>query len=87
VFQAAEYEDGIDSNSIWSTGDWNCDGEFSSSDFVAAFQGGRYQANARSVTSQELDRNAIAAAFADFDALEGAELKVKKRQHTGVFLP
>ena len=38
VFQAAQYEDDLVGNSIWSTGDWNCDKEFSTADLVFAFQ-------------------------------------------------
>ncbi|MEZ6117493.1 MAG: hypothetical protein R3C28_13105 [Pirellulaceae bacterium] len=30
VFQAGEYEDGVNGNSSWSTGDWDGDGEFDS---------------------------------------------------------
>jgi hypothetical protein len=47
IFQAGEYEDGVPGNSIWLTGDWNCDGEFSSSDLVLAFQSGGYVAAAQ----------------------------------------
>ena len=36
VFLAAEYEDGIDLNSTWATGDWNADREFDSVDLVLA---------------------------------------------------
>ena len=42
VFKAAEYDDGIDGNSTWSTGDWNADGEFDSEDLTLAFQEGGY---------------------------------------------
>ena len=28
IFQAGEYEDGVVSNSTWSTGDWNGNAEF-----------------------------------------------------------
>jgi hypothetical protein len=42
VFQAGEYSDAIAGNSNWSDGDWNCDGEFNSSDLVHAFQDGKY---------------------------------------------
>ena len=38
VFQAAEYEDGVELNSGWSEGDWSGDGEFTSFDLVIAFQ-------------------------------------------------
>ena len=47
VFQAAEYEDGIPSNSAWATGDWNGDFEFDSADFVFAFQRGGYEKGPR----------------------------------------
>jgi hypothetical protein len=42
VFQAGEYEDGIQKNSTWEEGDWNGDSEFDTSDLVLAFQTGRY---------------------------------------------
>ena len=37
----------IAGNSTWAEGDWNCDGDFNSGDFVAAFQAGGYVAAAR----------------------------------------
>ena len=43
VFQANEYEDAIVGNSTWETGDWNGDGEFTSSDYVVAFVEGFYR--------------------------------------------
>ena len=43
VFQAGEYEDGIDLNSTWDTGDWNGDGDFNSRDLVFAFQDGGFE--------------------------------------------
>ena len=43
VFQASEFEDGIDGNSTWATGDWNGDGDFTTGDFVVAFQQGEYE--------------------------------------------
>ena len=46
VFQAGEYEDGIDGNSTFEEGDWNGDGDFSSADFVFVFQIGNYVAAA-----------------------------------------
>lgn len=42
VFQAGEYEDGVDGNSTFAEGDWNGDGDFDSRDFVLAFQVGNY---------------------------------------------
>ena len=47
VFNAGEYEDGIESNSTWATGDWNGDGEFDSGDFISAFQDGGYEIGPR----------------------------------------
>ena len=38
IFQAGEFEDGINGNSIFDEGDWNGDGEFDSADLVLAFQ-------------------------------------------------
>ena len=42
----AQYEDGVAGNSSWADGDWNCDGEFDTSDLVAAFQTGGYSVGA-----------------------------------------
>ena len=49
VFVAGQYEDGIATNSSWSTGDWNADGDFTSGDRVAAFQGDGYEMGQRAV--------------------------------------
>ena len=46
VFQAGEYEDATDGNSMWEEGDWNCDGDFTSRDIVRAFQFGGYSKEA-----------------------------------------
>ena len=43
VFQAGEYEDLIDNNSIFEEGDWNHDGDFTSADIVLALQYGNYK--------------------------------------------
>lgn len=42
VFQAGEYEDGIDGNSTYAEGDWDGDGDFGTSDLVLAFEQGDY---------------------------------------------
>ena len=47
VFQAGEYEDGVDGNSVWEEGDWNGDGDFDSGDMVSAFQTGLYEIGAQ----------------------------------------
>ncbi|MCA9217457.1 MAG: chitobiase/beta-hexosaminidase C-terminal domain-containing protein, partial [Planctomycetales bacterium] len=51
VFQAAEYEDGIDGNSTFAEGDWNGDSDFTTADFVFAFQAGTYSREARPALS------------------------------------
>ena len=47
VFQAGEYQDDVDLNSTWQTGDWDGDGEFDSGDFVVAFQEGGFEMGPR----------------------------------------
>ncbi|MCA9200592.1 MAG: VCBS repeat-containing protein [Planctomycetales bacterium] len=45
IFQANQYDDGIQGNSTWRTGDWNGDYDFDSADLVFAFQHGNFVAN------------------------------------------
>ena len=52
MFAAGKYEDGIAENSYWTTGDWNSDGDFDSSDLVVAFKGGRYEGQAVNVVPE-----------------------------------
>ena len=47
VFQTNQYEDRIEKNSTWATGDWDGDLEFSTSDLVLAFQDGGFEAGPR----------------------------------------
>lgn len=47
VLQAAEYEDDIELNSTWATGDWDGDLEFTTGDLVKALQGGGYEMGPR----------------------------------------
>lgn len=42
VFQRGQFEDQIVGNSKWEDGDWNGDREFTTADFVSAFQDGGY---------------------------------------------
>ena len=42
VFQAGEFEDGINDNSTWAEGDWDGDGDFTTEDFVYAFRVGLF---------------------------------------------
>ena len=52
VFQAGEYEDGIDGNSTFDEGDWDGDGDFTTSDMVMAFQSGLYEVKSRPIASE-----------------------------------
>jgi hypothetical protein len=47
VFQAGLYEDTIDGNAGWASGDWNGDADFNSRDLVLAFQSGGYEIGPR----------------------------------------
>ncbi len=47
VFQSGRYEDGIDGNATWSSGDWNGDGDFDSGDLVVAFTDGGFEQGPR----------------------------------------
>jgi hypothetical protein len=47
VFQSGRYEDDIQDNSTWATGDWSGDGEFSTADLLLAFQSGGYERGPR----------------------------------------
>ena len=47
VFQAGQYEDGVQGNSTFDEGDWNADGDFDSGDLVFVFQSGTFVAAAR----------------------------------------
>lgn len=47
VFQQGEYEDQLEDNSTWASGDWTGDLEFDSTDFVRAFQSGAYEMGPR----------------------------------------
>lgn len=43
IFQAGQYEDGIEDNSTWFEGDWTGDGDFGTADLIAAFQTGVFE--------------------------------------------
>jgi hypothetical protein len=62
VFKAGQYEDEISQNSVWSTGDWNGDGDFTSSDFIGPFQEDAYERGAR---VPELIKIALSEEFAE----------------------
>ncbi|MCA9167343.1 MAG: lamin tail domain-containing protein [Planctomycetales bacterium] len=68
LFVASEYEDDIEGNSTWSDGDWNCDGEFTTRDLVAAYLVGGYtvsstaSSTASSVATRSVNVNSNAIA-------------------------
>ena len=47
VFQGGEYEDQVPLNSVWSSGDWNGDGDFTTEDLTVAFIDGGYERGRR----------------------------------------
>ncbi len=51
VFQAGEYEDAVDRNSTWATGDWDGDLDFSTSDLIKAFQDAGFEQGPRASTA------------------------------------
>ncbi len=68
IFILGEYEDNIAGNSGWADGDWDCDGDFTTSDMVAAFQEGGYVAAALPVSSGGAIPAAVAATPMDSTA-------------------
>ena len=56
VFQAAEYEDGVDANSTWAEGDWDGDGDFTTSDLVFVFQKAQYSRAVSAIDAEIADR-------------------------------
>ena len=63
VFQAAEYEDDIASNSTWSEGDWNGDGEFDTKDLVLAFNYAGYDRGPRPAAQAVPEPSAVLLFF------------------------
>jgi hypothetical protein len=47
VVVVGEYEDHLLGNSTWSSGDWNGDGDFTTSDMVLTFVDGGYEQGSR----------------------------------------
>jgi hypothetical protein len=67
VARAAEYEDAIPGNSTWAEGDWNCDGDTTTLDFVAAFLTGRFVAEPVPAQSFRMSARAVDAALTTAD--------------------
>ncbi|MEZ6118753.1 MAG: hypothetical protein R3C28_19605 [Pirellulaceae bacterium] len=63
IFAAGEYEDAIEGNSTWATGDWSGNGEFDSADLVLAFQDGGYELGPREAVRSVPEPNKSAAAI------------------------
>lgn len=51
VFAAGQYEDDVEGNSTWASGDWDGTGDFDTGDLVAAFSAGGYEAGPRTATA------------------------------------
>ncbi len=80
VFQAGEYEDNTESNSLWETGDWDGDGEFDSDDFVISFQTGNYSAEAR-IAAMRQDLRSVTAAIEFLFAEDSAAWRLREKNH------
>ena len=52
LFQKGEFEDDLELNSTWDSGDFNGDGEFNTTDFVTAFQGGGFEKGPRNAVQE-----------------------------------
>lgn len=65
IFRAGKFEDAVAYNSTWSEGDWNCDGDVTTRDFVWAFLAGGYTSANASPHSQTQRLKAVAAAVAN----------------------
>ncbi|MEZ6121189.1 MAG: FG-GAP-like repeat-containing protein [Pirellulaceae bacterium] len=64
IFQANQYDDGVQGNSTWRTGDWNGDYDFDSADLVFAFQHGNFVANSISPVRPVVTHQTISLANA-----------------------
>ena len=53
VFQPGQYEDDIELNSTWETGDWNADAEFTTADLVQMMRDGGFEKGQRPVPVPE----------------------------------
>ena len=51
VFRAGHYEDNIAMNSEWQQGDFDGDGDFTTTDLVTAFRDGAYENGTRAAIS------------------------------------
>jgi hypothetical protein len=51
VLAAGQYEDAVDGNSGWAQGDWDGNGDFTTSDFVFALAGGGYEQGPRAAVA------------------------------------
>ncbi len=75
VFAAGQYEDATPGNSTWETGDWDGDGDFTTTDLVVAFREGGYSAGGRVAGGQD---RLIGAALAD-EAVDPSSVGVADR--------
>ena len=80
VFVLGQYEDAIVGNSSWSSGDWDGDLEFHTSDLVVAFQGGAYEARGRVAPVPEPTSGAGSAALAVWLLLRASNSQEHRRK-------
>ena len=78
IFAAGEYEDAIERNSTWATGDWSGNGEFDSADLVLAFQDGGYELGPREAVRSVPEPNASGVAVS-FGFLIGSLVRRRQR--------
>lgn len=77
VFQCGKYEDTVEDNASWGDGDWDGDKDFTSSDFVAAFQGSGYEQGPRTATAS-VPEPATLPSFLMFGTWLGTRLRSRR---------
>ncbi len=82
VFEAGQYEDAIDDNSTWVTGDWSGDREFDSSDLVSAFRDGGFEQGPRpAVAAVPEPSSLILLAIGIIGALPISKVSIGSKSH------
>ena len=77
VFIAGQYEDRIENNSIWSSGDWDCDGDFNTDDIVLSFiKGGYTTPDTTAAIHSGIEWSELAAAM-EADAIDKNQRRIR----------
>ena len=82
VFQTGEYEDAIEGNSTWATGDWDGSGDVDSADLVIAFQEGGYEQGPQAAVNSVPEPSAAMLLALGLTSLA---LNAQRRRTTTVF--